>query len=248
MTRLRSCRWTAQITRADVAAFNKAQESALDIVPQWEKYIAGRGAATWGVGTTTTTLSPGERLEALLEAMTKLDGLGYKRSSQQKLFHKAFIVATLKHIYGREIHRHVGYLMRKFDISELRPDVIVCAIRRAGKTWAVALFVGPFIMTQPGVEINIYSTAKRASRKMQALIWKIVVTLAGTPAVVQTYNQEELVVTCGNTTSRVNSLPSSVEISFFCVLSFFSPPSSSSFPFSVCKMASVVFTKRKGTF
>lgn len=216
MTRIRSCRWSARIARGDVAAFRKAQEAALDIVPQWEKYIAGRGATTWGTGTTTTTLSPDERLESLLEALNKLDGLGYKRSAQQKLFHKAFIVASLKHIYGREIHRHVGYLMRKFDISELRPDVIVCAIRRAGKTFAVALFVAAFILTQPGVEINVYSTAKRASRKMQALIWKIVVTLSGTPAVVQVYNQEELVVTCGNTTSKVNSLPSSVEISFAC--------------------------------
>jgi hypothetical protein len=216
MTRLRSCRWSARIARKDVTDFRKIQEAALDLVPQWEKYVAGRGATTWGTGTTTTTLSPDERLESLIASLNKLDTLGYKRSAQQKLFHKSFIVASLKHIYGREIHRHVGKLMRKFDINELRPDVIVCAIRRAGKTFAVALYVAAFILTQPGVEINVYSTAKRASRKMQALIWKIVVTLAGTPAVVQVYNQEELIVTCGNTTSKVNSLPSSVEISFFC--------------------------------
>ena len=214
MTRLRTCRWSARIARVDTSAFRRAQASAIDIVPLWEKYVAGRGETTWGTGATTTTISPDKRLEALLNALKKLDELGYRRSAQQKLFHKSFIVASLKHIYGREIHRHVGRLMRKFDISELRPDVIVCAIRRAGKTFAVALYIAAFILTQPGVEINVYSTAKRASRKMQALIWKIVVTLAGSPAPVQAYNQEELIVACGNTTSKVNSLPSSVEISF----------------------------------
>lgn len=222
MPRLRTCRWTARIAQRDATLFRENLERKLDLVPRWQRYVAGKGATTWGTGTTTTTLSPEERLDALINALNKLDTFGYKRSAQQKLFHKAFIVAALKHIYGRDIHRHVGKLMRRFDINELRPDVIVCAIRRAGKTFAVGLFVASFILTQPGVEINVYSTGKRASRKMQALIWKIVVTLAGTPAVIQTYNQEELVVTCGNTTSKVNSLPASVEISFFACFPLFS--------------------------
>jgi hypothetical protein len=109
----------------------------------------------------------------------------------------------------------VHELLDRFHVREIRPDVIVCAIRRAGKTFAVALFAAAFISTQPGVELVVYSTAKRASRKLQALIYKMVVTLAGGPEVVEVFNQEELVVKCGNATSKVISLPSSVEISFF---------------------------------
>ena len=215
MPTLRMCRWSAGVARRDRDEFRTKEKRSLDIIPRWQRYVAGTGPTTWGTGTTTTTLSPDERLDALMGALKKLDTLGYPRSAHQKLFHKSFIVASLKHIYGRDIHRHVGRLMRRFDIDEIRPDVIVCAIRRAGKTFAVALYAAAFILTQPGVEVNIYSTCKRASRKMQALIWKMVVTLAGTSSVVRTYNQEELVVTCGNTTSKVNSLPASVEISFF---------------------------------
>jgi hypothetical protein len=215
MPTLRTCTWTSRLARVDLDNFREKQKRSLDIVPRWKKYVAGTRVGVWGSGTTTTTLSPDERLEALLAAQNKLDTLGYPRSAQQKLFHKAFTVASLKHIFGRDIHRHVGRLMRKFGVDQIRPDVIVCAIRRGGKTFATALFAASFVLTQPGVEINIYSTCKRASRKMQALIWKMVVTLAGTPSVVQVYNQEELVVTCGKTTSKINSLPGSVEISLF---------------------------------
>lgn len=162
-----------------------------------------------------TTLSPDTRLDMLLDALNRLDELGYARSATQKLFHKAFIVAVLKQIYGRDIQRHVGRLMARFDVDEIRPDVIVCAIRRGGKTFSVALFAAAFIMTQPGTTINIYSTCKRTARKLQALIWGMVVKLAGTMSVVKNYNQEELIVHCHGTTSTVNSLPASVEIRFY---------------------------------
>ncbi len=236
MPLLQLCRQSSRIAQRDADAFRERQDRELDLFPRWMNYRAALGETTWGAGLGVTTLSPDERLEALIGALDRLDTLGYERSPQQKLFHKAFIVATLKYIYGREVHRHIGRLMRRFGVSEIRPDVIVCAIRRAGKTFAVALFAAAFVLTQPGVEINIYSTCKRASRKLQALIWTIIVRLAGTQDVVVTYNQEELVVRCGNTTSRVNSLPGSVEISFsfpalLCCLSLSPrPPGPSRFP------------------
>lgn len=211
---LRLCKFTATIAASDERRKRAREEKSLELIPVWKRYLSGAGKRTWGSGSTTTTLSPDVRLDALIDAMNRLDNLGYRRSATQKLFHKAFVVAVLKQIYGRDIHRHVGRLMRRFDVTQIQPDVIVCAIRRGGKTFAVGLFSASYISTQPGVTMNIYSTCKRTARKLQALIWKITVTLAGTSTVIQNYNQEELVVKVHGTTSTVNSLPASVEISY----------------------------------
>jgi len=212
---LRATEWSRELAREALEENERAASLSLAIQPRFEQYrLTTTQQTVWGSGNTTTNLSPKERLDALLGALEKLDGKGFQRSAQQKTFHKAFVVASLKHIYGRDLHRHVYELLERFHVNEIRPDVIVCAIRRAGKTFAVALFAAAFISTQPGVELVVYSTAKRASRKLQALIYKMVTTLADGPEVVEVFNQEELVVKCGNTTSKVISLPSSVEISF----------------------------------
>ena len=206
--------WTRATATKDERAAKEKQEHALTMDPVWKQYLTGGGKRLYGSGATMTTIPPEQRLNDLLNALDRLDTLGYQRSATQKLFHKAFVVAVLKQIYGRDIHRHVGELMRRFDVGEIRPDVIICAIRRGGKTFSVALFAAAYITTQPGVVLNIYSTCKRTARKLQALIFKMVVALSGTPAVVRAYNQEELVVECHGTTSTVNSLPSSVEVCF----------------------------------
>lgn len=212
---LRLCRYTAAVAASGECDKRERDKRALVMEPVWKQYLTGAGKRTWGSGLTMTTLSPDQRLHDLIDALNRLDSMGYERSATQKLFHKAFIVAVLKQIYGRDIHRHVGALMKRFDVNEIRPDVIVCAIRRVGKTFAVALFAAAYVLTQPGVILNIYSTCKRTARKLQALIWKIVTKLAGTPHVIQNYNQEELVVRCHGTTSTINSLPSSVEVRSF---------------------------------
>lgn len=214
MAILRLARYSAAVAANDERAKRARSERSLEMVPVWRRWLTGVGTRVWGSGMTQTTLSPDVRLDMLIDALNRLDELGYARSATQKLFHKAFIVAVLKQLYGRDIHRHVGRLMKRFDVTEIRPDVIVCAIRRAGKTFAVALFAAAFILTQPGTVMNIYSTCKRTARKLQTLIWKMVVTFAGTPSVVKAYNQEELVVHCHGTTSTVNSLPASVEIRY----------------------------------
>ena len=212
---LRLARWSAHKASRDEIALREAQARSYEFTPVVQRYLAGATRRTWGIGAKMTTLSPDERLDLLMDALNRFDTLGYKRSPMQKLFHKAFTVAMLKQIYGRDIQRHMRKLMERFDVTEIRPDVIVCALRRGGKTFSVALFAAAYVSTQPGVVLNVYSTCKRTARKLQALIWKLVVTLAGNPGVIKAYNQEELVVHCHGTTSTVNSLPASVEISLY---------------------------------
>lgn len=211
---LRLAQWTRSVAIRDEQAATKTRKQELVIEPVWKLYVNGSSKQVYGRGSTLTTIPPQERLANLLNALDTLDTLGYQRSATQKQFHRAFILAVLKQIYGADIHRHVGELMERFKVSEIRPDVIICAIRRAGKTFAVALFAAAYILTQPGVILNIYSTCMKTAQNLQALIFKMVVALTKTNSVIRAYNKNELVVECHGTTSKVNSLSSSVEVRF----------------------------------
>lgn len=174
--------------------------------------LGGRGAI--GV----IDLSPDGRTRALMNMLDKCDTIKFgneklNRSTQQRQFHKAFMTAVLPKIYGAELYKHVGRLMREFDLDDMRTDVIVLAIRRAGKTMAVAMFSSAYVLTQPDTETSIYSTCQRTSRKLMALIWKLVVKLYGGASCIVRYNEEFLEVACCGSTAKINSLPSKVQIS-----------------------------------
>ncbi len=153
------------------------------------------------------------RLKSLVKALDQLDSLGYKRSKAQRQFHKAFISAHLKKICGDEIYRDLGRILKGYELDELESDVIPCTPQISGKTMAVALFAAAYIFTQPSAEISFFSTGRHASRKILALIWEMVVKLAGSADVVVVYNQECLEVRGpGTTTSKCYSYPSRVQI------------------------------------
>ncbi len=137
------------------------------------------------------------RLKDLLNALNRLDSLGYARSNGQRTFHKAFIGACLQKIYGEDIYPELPRLLREFDLDRLRRDVIVQSPRRFGKTVGVALFVAGCLWTLPNIEISIFSTGQRASMKLLALIYVMVTKLAGSTNAILAYNkQETLQVRC----------------------------------------------------
>ena len=210
------CNWTANIALKECRTFEESQKKSLHIPERVDCYTGSNnlGQHPHEDGSSgNESINAGEkRLKALIEHLNKLDKW-YKRSSGQRKFHKAFIGACLKKIYGDEIYRNLGRLLIEYDLQELQQDVLVVSTRRYGKTMAVALYVAAYILTQPNAEISIFSTGRRASRKILALIWQMVVKLAGTPSVVVRFNEENLEVkSADGTVSRCCSYPSKVQI------------------------------------
>ncbi len=206
------CGWSAEIATRDRRKHTEKEKRDSIIPERIECYDEDADYA--GEDQEESSSYAGDlRLKSLVKALNQLDSLGYKRSKGQRQFHKAFIGACLKKIYGDEIYRDLGRILKEYDLDELKSDVILCTPRRFGKTMAVALFAAAYIFTQPSAEISIFSTGRRASRKILALIWQMIVKLAGSAGIVVAYNQECLEVRGpGTTTSKCYSYPSRVQI------------------------------------
>ena len=224
---LKLCNWSAGIARADALAFAEKRQLAADV--QLRRDLpAARSGAKGHAG--VVDLSPDGRLNAMLAKLAKIDTLTIgatrlRRSTQQRQFHKAFTVAALPKLFGNELHKHLPRLMRQFDIDKMRSDVLVLAVRRAGKTMATSMFAAVWALTQPNTEICIYSTCQRTSRKLMILVKKLIVALHGGEGCIYAFNHEYLETTIPGGTCKINSLPSKVQISFFSHFSSFpSPP------------------------
>lgn len=206
------CGWSANIATKDRRKHWETEKRDTNIPERIDCYGDEEGIERQNLTDGSSHSGPA-RLKALIKALNRLDELGYKRSKGQRQFHKAFIGACLKKIYGDEIYRDLGHLLAEYDLEELKSDVILCTPRRFGKTMSVALFAAAYLLTQPNAELSIFSTGRRTSRKILALIWQMVVKLAGTPSVVVIYNQECLEVRgAGEFTSKCYSYPSKVQI------------------------------------
>jgi hypothetical protein len=153
------------------------------------------------------------RLNALISTLELLDTRGYRRSKSQREFHRHYISACLKKIFGKDLHRNLVRITEMFKLTEIRSDVIVCTPRRWGKTFSVALFVAAYIWSQPGCEVSIYSTGRRASRKLLLLIRKMIVAIAGSDDCITQFNEENLeVIGMWGVASKCCSYPSKVQI------------------------------------
>ena len=160
--------------------------------------------------------SEGEaRMNALIGTLELLDRRGFNRFDAQREFHKHFIAANLKKIYGGDLYKNLDSIMQRFNITKIRSDVLVCTPRRWGKTYSVALFCAAYIWSQPDSTICIYSTGKRASKAMLVLIWKMIVAIAGSPEPIKVYNLQECELQVRNMwgkMGKVSSYPSKIEI------------------------------------
>lgn len=203
---LRLCEWTSNIAKADCEKYLDSVEHFHRVRPRWEIYAEGKF---------TAEVASGElRLKSLVAMLKRADEIGYRRSPDQVRFHKAFIAACLQKILGDDLAQNVVRLMKEYELDEIRNDVIICTPRRWGKTTAVAIFVAAYLLSQPNCEVSVYSTGRRASKKLLGLIYKIVVKMAGDrPGIKRVFNQETLtIVNLLGSESTVNSYPSKVEI------------------------------------
>lgn len=182
-------------------------KESLNVRPAWNHYANV---------TYERVESDGEaRMNALFDTLDLLDKRGFERSDTQRDLHSHFIAANLKKIYGDDLYKNLDSIMKKFGISKIRSDVIVCTPRRWGKTYATALICAALIWSQPNLTICIYSTGKRASKAMLVLIWKMIVAIAGSAEPIKVYNLQECELQVRNLwgkMGKVSSYPSKIEI------------------------------------
>lgn len=133
-----------------------------------------------------------KRMKLLLKTLERIDALpGFKRSNQQREMHLKFATASFRKVYGKDYRRHIVRFLKENNLTEVRSDCIVLTPRRFGKTTAVAMYVAAYLLSMPGQTVryvylhgwitnileSIYSTGRRASRKLLALIYKLVYEL-----------------------------------------------------------------------
>jgi hypothetical protein len=201
------CNWTQDVAVKDYNDFLERENSKINIHPKYEYYTNPDLLDKQSNGDTL--------LNRLVETLSKFDALGWKRSKHQVDFHKAFIGAILKKIYGNEIYANLPRLLKEYDMDELRPDVVVCTPRRYGKTTSVALFVAAVMIAIPGFKVDIYSTGRRASKKLLTLIFTMLRKFLGEGPWCKEFNQETLKICApnsGGSESICNSYPSKVQI------------------------------------
>jgi hypothetical protein len=155
---------------------------------------------------------PGDTYLKTLERI--LDSFeGFKRSDAQKDFHKAFINATLPHIYGvADFERYRERIMHERSIAEIQQEVLVCCPRRFGKTTAVSMFIAALLYAVPDTWISCFSTGQRASTTLLDQAARFFATMPNSKDKVIKKNQEQFF--CRGTSSadvrRFHSFPSSV--------------------------------------
>lgn len=137
-----------------------------------------------------------------------LDRVG--RSSTQKEFHHAYLAACLRIIYKDDYEKERHRVMVKYGFESKKQQVLVCAPRRMGKTFATALFAIVFSINCPGSEISIFSPGKRQSVALMGHIYTFMKKLGEDDRILRK-NEEKMVLRAHDgTDSKINAYPSAV--------------------------------------
>ena len=160
------------------------------------------------------------RVSELRAALTFLDQHGFRRSSQQRRFHEAFLRAAIRSIYKEHYETFESRIKAEQGWDDIGRDVLVVTPRRFGKTFSVALFAAAYIVSVPGCEVGIFSTGARASKKLLDLIKKFVELLLQDDdapwqtCAVESCNAERLVLRKGVTADyrTVHSYPAQSKV------------------------------------
>jgi len=150
------------------------------------------------------------KVKNLKDALAKID-TKHQRESHQIKIHNSCISACLPQIYGTELLPNMSRILKEHRLKEFSTQQLIVMPRRFGKTWAMAMIAAAYAWTQPGSEVSIYSTCRRASRAILVLIYRFVNELAnGDDSIIINYNQEILVIKSmdGCTRSQISSYPS----------------------------------------
>ena len=151
-------------------------------------------------------------MRTLQKLLTRIDQRGYERSAQQLEFHVAFMKAAARVIYRGSWETERPAIMKKYGWETSNSEVLISTPRRFGKTFSIAIFCACLALSF-GLEIVVFSPARRASRKLLERIVEFI-RLAGGEAKMCEYNQEACRLTAfDGRKSLIRSFPSKVGVS-----------------------------------
>lgn len=171
------------------------------------------------------TVDGDQLLQNLYGKLDHIDRLQYPRSHHQVKFHDCFTRACLRIIYGDDYDRMEKYLLQEFDVDEFRNEVMIVTPRRFGKTFSVAQFCAAFATSILNKEVAIFSTGRRASKKILDLVIRFIRPIMRPTQKIVLRNVEEVHLFDSATQSlnKVCSYPSKVQVRF-CSVPFCLPP------------------------
>lgn len=143
-----------------------------------------------------------------------LDSFGMERTNSQKMFHRAFLGATLAHIYGtNDFERHRTRILAQNDMEDPSFEVLVVTPRRWGKTTSVAMFVAALLLSVPDMWVSVFSTGQRASSSLLEQVCKMICHVPQGSGRILRRNQEQVFIRGDSPADirRMYSYPSSVQ-------------------------------------
>lgn len=105
-------------------------------------------------------------------------------------------------------------LLKEHKRKVLKTEVMIVTPRRFGKTFAVAQYVAAFTAAVHGKEVAIFSTGRRASKKMLDLVVRFLMPLIAGKKKVITRNVEEILIRDEETglNNKICSYPAKVQV------------------------------------
>ena len=126
-------------------------------------------------------------MRTLQKLLTRVDQRGFERSAQQLEFHEAFLKAAARVIYRGDWETEKPAIMRQNGWETSNSEVLISTPRRFGKTFSIAIFCACLSLAF-GLEVVVFSPARRASRKLLERIVEFI-KLAGGEKRICEYNQ-----------------------------------------------------------
>lgn len=126
-------------------------------------------------------------MRTLQKLLSRVDARGFERSAQQLEFHQAFMKAAARVIYRGDWETDRPMIMDKYGWTKCNSEVLISTPRRFGKTFSIAIFCACLALAL-GLEIVVFSPARRASRKLLERIVEFIRLAGGENKIVE-YNQ-----------------------------------------------------------
>ena len=165
-------------------------------------------------------VSGATRIECLDRTLDSFVDVGNKpliRHKFQVRAHKQFKRACLPLLLGDDIDTMLEGQLLENEWPDIKQQVLCVWPRRTGKSFSVAMYVVGIAMSCEGLEQSIFSTGRRASKKLLELILKFLTMVIHTDPLlkIEQCNQESIWIRGPhgpNDIRKISSYPSKVNI------------------------------------
>jgi hypothetical protein len=132
------------------------------------------------------------------------------RSPQQKDFHKAMLSTCLRIVFGKDFQKEKHKIMSKYEFEFRKQQLLICAPRRIGKTFATAFFAIAMAMAISGLEISIFSPGKRQSVALMNHIVTFIKKIGEFDRIISRNEEKMQFQSLDGQISKINAYPSAV--------------------------------------